>query len=104
MAEGVFSFCDSLITPDKTEQRTPGWQTIFMEECVLILSEVEEDIWIFVRLEYDPESHYGRSPSPDPENGYIDNNFSEEACRSFMDSLYNSIRTWHGPIRGWVFR
>jgi hypothetical protein len=41
MAEGVFSFCHSLLTPDlKQEGKTFGWQTIVMEECVLILSEV----------------------------------------------------------------
>lgn len=51
MAEGVFSFCHSLTEP--STERVPGWQTIVMEEGVLILSEVEEDIWIFIRLEHD---------------------------------------------------
>jgi hypothetical protein len=104
MAEGVFSFCQALTHQNETNEQARGWQTIVMEECVLILSEVEEDIWIFVRLEHDPENHFGRIPSPDADNGYLDNNFSENLCHSFMENLYASIRMWHGPIRGWVFR
>ena len=31
-----------------------------MDECTIILSEVEEDIWIFVKLEHERENSYNR--------------------------------------------
>lgn len=31
-----------------------------MDECTIILSEVEEDIWIFVKLEHETENSYNR--------------------------------------------
>lgn len=62
MAEGVYSFCQSLISLEEKEEkeREFGWQTISMDECTIILSEVEEDIWIFVKLEHERENSYNR--------------------------------------------
>jgi hypothetical protein len=46
MAEGVFNFCQALIGGEKeaTEEkgeRERGWQTVAMDTCTLVLSEVE---------------------------------------------------------------
>ena len=61
MAEGVYNFCHTLLAgpqeeesettgekekekeekEEKEEEKERGWQTVFMDTCTLILSEVE---------------------------------------------------------------
>lgn len=58
MAEGVYQFCDSLLSEEYREKTS---QTIFMDCCCLVEKEVEENIWIFIKVGFEPEPKYNLS-------------------------------------------
>jgi hypothetical protein len=114
MAEGVYSFCQAMRGAEgegkgegggkgEWKGEAGGWQTILMDRCTLILSEVEENVWVFVKLEHEEESKYCRMGDPE-ENSILDSSFSDQICRQFMQHFYRCFYTFYGPIRGWIFR
>lgn len=76
---------------------------MLMDKCTLVLSEVEEDVWVFVKLEHEEEGKYCRMGDPE-ENSILDSSFSDQICREFMQHFYRCFYTFYGPIRGWIFR
>ena len=115
MAEGVYSFCKTLrVGKERTAPETEpdpltgkpkerGWQTIDMDECTLVLSEVEEGIWLFMRLDHLAEQQFRRL-SGDEDEKYLDGYLSEETCRRLAWHFHRCFTFFHGPVRGWVFR